>query len=190
MTSFATAYDHPRHVITVASGDGGFDAAGFPDDLDTVTTVGGTELARAHNARGWSERVRDSGAGAPGSSCSAYEPKPAWQHDKHCQMRTEADVSAVAWNVAIYDAYRGGWFTVGGTSAAAPLIAGVYALAGNAAMIAPGYEYAHSKWLYHITVGTNDGQGGATCGHDYLCQAGPGYNGPTGLGTPDGIRAF
>ena len=189
MTSFAKAYDHPGHVITVSSGDQGFNAAKFPADLDTVTAVGGTQLARAHNARGWSEQVSDTG-GASGSSCSAYELKPAWQHDKHCQMRTAADVAAVAWKVAIYNAHWGGWFDVGGTSAASPLIAGVYALAGNAAKAAPGYEYAHSKWLYNITVGSNDREGGATCGHDYLCQAGKGYNGPTGLGTPDGTGAF
>jgi subtilase family serine protease len=99
-------------------------------------------------------------------------------------------VSAVAWNVAIYNAYWGGWFTVGGTSASSPLVAGVYALAGNAAKAAPGYEYAHSKWLHNVTVGSNDEDGGASCGHDYLCQAGKGYNGPTGLGTPNGIGAF
>jgi len=187
--TFAGAYDHPGHVITVSSGDAGFEAANFPADLATVTSVGGTELARANNKRGWTEQVWDAG-GASGSGCSAYVLKPRWQHDPHCQMRTVADVSAVAWKVAIYNANFGGWFTVGGTSAASPLIAGVYALAGNAAKAAPGYEYAHAGALFNVTVGSNDGHGGATCGHDYLCQAGKGYNAPTGLGTPDGTGAF
>jgi hypothetical protein len=31
---------------------------------------------------------------------------------------------------------------------------------------------------------------GATCGYDYLCVAKPGYDAPTGLGTPDGTGAF
>lgn len=188
--TFAKAFDHPGHVIVASSGDSGFDAANFPASLATVTAAGGTELARAHSKRGWTEQVWDTGGGASGSACSAYEPKPRWQHDPHCQMRTVADVSAVAWNVAIYDAYLGGWLDVGGTSAASPLIAGVYALAGNAARVPPGYEYAHARWLYNVTVGSNDGHRGATCGHDYLCQARKGYNAPTGLGTPDGTGAL
>jgi hypothetical protein len=188
--TFAKAFDHPGHAIVVSSGDDGFTQANFPADLGTVTAAGGTELARAHSKRGWAEQVWDSPGGASGSGCSAYQPKPRWQHDPHCQMRTVADVSALAWNVAIYDSYLGGWLTVGGTSAASPLIAGVYALAGNAARIAPGYEYAHARWLFNVTTGSNDGDGGATCGHDYLCQAGKGYNAPTGLGTPDGTGAF
>lgn len=80
-----------------------------------------------------------------------------------------------------------------GTSAAAPLIAGVYGLAGNASTIAPGYEYGHAASLFDITAGNNDvhsGTGGATCGYDYLCVARSGYDAPTGLGTPDGTGAF
>jgi len=188
--TLAGAYDHPGHVIVVASGDAGFTTASFPANLDTVTAVGGTELARAKNKRGWTERVWNVGVAASGSGCSAYEPKPPWQHDPHCPMRTTADVSAVAWNVAIYEAKFGGWLTVGGTSAAAPLIAGVYALAGNAATVTLGYEYSHARSLFNITTGNNDVRGGEQCGHDYLCTARKGYNAPTGLGTPDGTAAF
>jgi hypothetical protein len=57
-------------------------------------------------------------------------------------MCTVADVSALAWNVALYEKAQGGWLLAGGTSVSAPLIAGVYALAGNAATIPPGYAYA------------------------------------------------
>ncbi len=192
--AYAAAYDHPGHVIVVSSGDDGFTAANFPANLAAVTAAGGTELARADNARGWSERVwNTSGAGASGSGCSAYVAKPSWQHDPHCPGRTVADVSAVAWNVAVYEKAQGGWLTVGGTSAAAPLIAGVYGLAGNAAKIKPGHEYSRPKSLFDITTGNNDwftGTGGATCGHDYLCVAKKGYDAPTGLGTPDGTGAF
>jgi Subtilase family len=192
--TYARAYHHPGHVIVVSSGDLGFTTANFPANLATVTAVGGTELARAHNKRGWSERVWDtSSTGASGSGCSAYVAKPSWQHDPHCGMRTVADVSALAWNVPVYDQSQGGWLTVGGTSAAAPLVAGVYGLAGNAATIKPGYEYAHAKSLFDITKGNNDlinGTNGATCGFDYLCVAAAGYDAPTGLGTPDGTGAF
>jgi hypothetical protein len=188
--TFARAYDHPGHIIVASSGDSGFDSANFPANLATVTATGGTELARSRNKRGWTEQVWDNGGGASSSGCSAYQPKPRWQHDPHCQMRTVADVSALAYNVAIYEAYWGGWLEVGGTSAASPLIAGVYALAGNAAEVEPGYEYSRAGSLFTVTVGSNDGDSGATCGHDYLCQAGRGYNAPTGLGTPDGTGAF
>jgi hypothetical protein len=77
---------------------------------------------------------------------------------------------------------RGGWLVFGGTSAAAPIIGGVYALAGNRA--APSYPYAHTSALFDITSGAN-----GSCG-SYLCTAGVGYDGPTGLGTPNGAAAF
>lgn len=72
-------------------------------------------------------------------------------------------------------------------------MAGVFGLAGNAARVRPGYEYAHSRSLFDVTSGNNDWfyeLGGAACGYDYLCVARPGYDGPTGLGTPDGVGAF
>jgi hypothetical protein len=190
--AYAADYSHPGHTIVVASGDDGFTAASSPANLATVTAVGGTQLARASNKRGWTERVWDDG-GASGSGCSAYVAKPAWQHDAHCPTRTIADVSALAWNVPAYDETAGGWLTIGGTSAAAPLIAGVFGLAGNAATIGPGYPYRHAGSLFDITVGNNDlikEAGGATCGYDYLCVAKKGYDAPTGLGTPDGTGAF
>jgi subtilase family serine protease len=192
--TYASAYDQPGHTIVVSSGDSGFGVASFPANLATVTAVGGTLLARSGNKRGWSERVWDTPeVAASGSGCSAWVAKPPWQHDPHCGMRTVADVSALAWNIPVYDQSQGGWLTVGGTSAAAPLIAGVYGLAGNAATIKPGYEYSHAASLFDITAGNNDlfnDTHGATCGYDYLCVAKKGYDAPTGLGTPDGIGAF
>jgi subtilase family serine protease len=192
--TFAKHFSHRGHVIVVSTGDVGFTAASFPANLATVTAVGGTQLARAHNRRGWAEQVwNDPQGGAAGSGCSAYVAKPAWQHDRHCAMRTVADVSALAFNVPMYNKDAGGWITVEGTSASAPLIAGVYALAGNAATVAPGYPYHHAKSLFDVTSGNNDwffGGKGASCGFDYLCVAKKGYDAPTGLGTPDGTAAF
>jgi subtilase family serine protease len=190
------AYDHPGHTIVASSGDSGYVGPQFPSNLDTVTAAGGTELARAHNARGWAERVWHTRNGASGSGCSTFIPKPAWQHDPLCLARTDADVSAVAANLAVYDSSlgtTGPWLLVGGTSAASPLIAGVYALAGNAATVPPGYPYAHTSGLFDVTKGNNDWLDrtrGAACDYTYLCMATKGYNGPTGLGTPDGTSAF
>jgi subtilase family serine protease len=118
--------------------------------------------------------------------------KPAWQHDPHCLGRTVADVAAVAYDVPIYDQAWGGWLTVAGTSVAAPLIAGIYALAGNASTIPLGYSYRHPGALFNITHGNNSVSGppSRACGSDYLCVARKGYNAPTGLGTPDGTGAF
>jgi hypothetical protein len=189
----ARAYQHPGHTIVSSAGDDGFTAANFPADLASVTAVGGTQLARAHTRRGWREQVWNNAfLGAGGSGCSAYVRKPAWQHDRHCPMRTVADVSAVAADVPIYNKYWGGWITVAGTSVAAPLIAGIYGLAGNAARIRPGYLYQHSTALFDITTGNNGFliPAGPACGGDYLCVARKGYDAPTGLGTPDGIGGF
>jgi len=186
------AYDQPGHTIVASSGDFGFTAANFPADLTTVTSVGGTILARAANKRGWRERVWNDFNGAGGSGCSAYVRKPSWQHDGHCTMRTVADVSAIAANVPIFNRTYGGWVTVEGTSIAAPLVAGIYGLAGNGARISPRRLYRHSRSFFDITKGSNSffEPAAQACGNDYLCVAKKGYDAPTGLGTPDGTGAF
>jgi hypothetical protein len=187
-------FDHAGIAITAAAGDDGY-GAGVPAVFSTVTAVGGTSLYQSDTARGWTEAAWQ----YTGSGCSAYIARPAWQNDGLCGMRTVNDVSAVAdpdTPVAVYDTYgESGWVAVGGTSVATPLIAGVYALAGNAATAGPGasYAYAHSRDLFDVTAGTLTYPGAASngdCDGSYLCTAGPGYDGPTGLGTPDGIGGF
>jgi subtilase family serine protease len=194
LQTLAHDYHHPGHTIVVSSGDFGFTAANFPANLTTVTSVGGTQLKHASNDRGWTERVwNQPGIFAAGSSgCSAYVAKPAWQHDPHCPGRTVADVAAVGTNIPIYTKTYGGWVTVAGTSISAPLVAGVYGLAGNASTIPPGYAYAHARSLFDVTAGNNAlfGTPAATCGNDYMCVAKKGYDAPTGMGTPDGTGAF
>jgi subtilase family serine protease len=192
-SSYDTSYDssyfnHPGVAITVSSGDNGYGVQ-YPAASRYVTAVGGTSLNRASTTRGWSETAW-SGAG---SGCSAYDAKPSWQKDTGCSRRTVADVAAVAdpnTGVAVYDsyAYQGasGWLVFGGTSVAAPVIAGVYALAGNASSVTYGsYPYSHTASLFDVTSGSN-----GSCGGSYLCTAGAGYDGPTGLGTPNGTGAF
>ncbi len=62
----------------------------------------------------------------------------------------------------------------------------MYALAGNAATVTAGsYPYSHTSSLFDVTSGSN-----GTCSPSYLCTAGPGYDGPTGLGTPNGTTGF
>ena len=85
--------------------------------------------ARQYSETAWN----GAGGGCSNNGSGTGVTKPSWQHDPDCTYRTDADVSAVASGVAEYDTYGyGGWFTVGGTSVASPLIGGVYGLAGNA----------------------------------------------------------
>jgi subtilase family serine protease len=195
-----TAFDHPGVAFTVSAGDSGFGLE-FPAVSPYVTAVGGTALTPDPSvARGWSETVWGNGTEGgdgvgTGSGCSVYEPKPSWQDgitDPLCSNRTVADVAAdadPATGVVIYDTYNGfGGFQSdwGGTSMASPVIAATYALAGvpAAATYPASYPYADPSDLNNVTTGSN-----GDCGN-YLCNGGPGYNGPTGLGTPEGTAAF
>jgi hypothetical protein len=106
-------------------------------------------------------------------------------------MRTTADVSAVADNIASYNTDVGGWLTVSGTSASAPFIAGIYGAAGHATTAKPADLYQSGGSLFDITTGNNDpAMNGAKCGNDYLCVAKTGYDAPAGVGTPNGLAAF
>nr|WP_246214162.1 S53 family peptidase [Kitasatospora viridis] len=184
-------YNHPGVAITASAGDSAYGVE-YPAASPYVTAVGGTSLTQDSSARGWSESVWGTSATeGTGSGCSAYEAKPSWQTDSGCSNRTVADVSAVAdpaTGVAVYDTYQAsGWNVYGGTSASSPIIASVYALAGNpGANTTPAADlYANTSALNDVTTGSN-----GTCDPSYLCTAGPGYDGPTGLGTPNGTAAF
>ncbi len=108
-------------------------------------------------------------------------------------MRTESDVSAdanPATGVAVYDTYQvGGWLVFGGTSVSSPLTAGVFALAGNGATAGAAkrlYANLGKTTLYDVIGGAN-----GTCSpNTYLCTAVKGYDGPTGVGTPQGVGAY
>ncbi len=197
-TSYDSYYNHPGIAVTVSSGDSGYGVE-FPAASNHVVAVGGTSLTRNTSARGWSETAW-SGAG---SGCSAFYSKPSWQSDPSCAARMEADVSAVAdpnTGVAVYDSYgsNGGanWYVFGGTSVASPIIASVYGLAGNAGTVdyAARLLYANPGGLFDVTSGSNGSCSGKRkrggSGAAYFCTAGPGYDGPTGLGTPNGTAAF
>jgi subtilase family serine protease len=183
-----TYYNHPGVAITASSGDGGYGVE-FPAASRYVTAVGGTSLSKASNSRGWSETAWN----GAGSGCSGYVQKPSWQTDSGCSRRTVADVSAVAdpnTGVAVYDStsYQGrkGWMVFGGTSVASPIIGSIYALAGNASSLSYASSiYSHTSALYDVSGGSN-----GSCGGTYLCTAVSGYDGPTGLGTPNGTGAF
>jgi subtilase family serine protease len=196
------AYAHPGHTIVVSAGDSGYGPA-YPADLDTVVSVGGTNLQLGPNNTYGSESVwNNSATSATGSGCDDASAARAWQTalanwaSTGCgTFRAMNDVSADAdpnTGAAIYDSAHG-WMQVGGTSLAAPLIAGVYALAANSgtANYPASIPYAHTAKLHDVTSGNNlPGTAGLTCSVPLQCTAGPGYDLPTGLGSPNGIGAF
>lgn len=177
-------YNHPGVAITVSSGDTGYGTT-FPAASRYVTGVGGTSLVRG-GLRGWSETTW----AATGSGCSSYVAKPSWQHDAGCRNRTVTDVVAIGdpkTGVAVFattaPSGQQGWGVYGGTSVGAPIVAAAYALAGNAR----GLQYASNAYanpgaFNAIVAGSN-----GSCSPAYLCNAGPGYTGPGGLGSPNGV---
>jgi hypothetical protein len=196
-------YNHPGVAIVAATGDCGYACSPvsgggttskpqYPAASPYVVAVGGTSLVSDDSARGWTETAWGNAYGGAGSGCSAYEPKPSWQTDSGCSGRTQADVSAVAdpetgvmvyWNGAMY-------YGFGGTSAAAPIIAATFALAGG-----PKAGTYPASYLYGDTADLYDAVGGSnavtySCTTTYLCNGVAGYDGPTGLGTPNGVGAF
>jgi subtilase family serine protease len=188
-TTNGSFYNHPGVAITVSSGDSGFGVE-YPASSRFVTAVGGTTLTRSSSSRGWTESAW-SGAG---SGCSRFNTQLAGQASAGtgCSRRAVADVSAVAdpnTGVSVFDSTplqgNSGWWVVGGTSASAPIIAGVYALAGNAASINNSFPYSHTAGLFDVTTGSN-----GSCSPTQLCRARAGWDGPTGLGTPNGTSAF
>jgi len=189
-TSF---YKHAGVAVTASAGDGGYGVS-YPAASRWVTAVGGTSLTRSSTARGWTETVWGSSAGGEGtgSGCSKFEGKPSFQTHKGCSHRIDNDVAAVAdpnTGVAVYDTYdQGGWLEVGGTSASSPIIASVFALAGApaAGTFPNSYPYADPSALNDVTSGAD----GSCPAHPFLCHAKVGYDGPTGLGTPNGTAAF
>jgi subtilase family serine protease len=186
--TYGSYFNHPGQAITASSGDGGYGVI-YPSSSHYTTSVGGTSLTQSGGTRGWTESAW-SGAG---SGCSTVN-APLTGAPNVCNgKRATSDVSAVAdpnTGVAVYDTtrYQGGsgWWIVGGTSASAPIIAAVYALAGNTATIDNTYPYSHASSLYDVTTGSN----GSNCSPSSLCHAGVGWDGPTGLGTPNGTGAF
>jgi subtilase family serine protease len=109
-----------------------------------------------------------------------------WQSDKGCAKRTTNDVAAVAGDktpVSSYVTIGEGWTLESGTSVATPIIAGIVAHATSyTKSLGPLAFYGDPSALFDVTTGSN-----GTCTPAYLCTAGDGYDGPTGLGTPDGV---
>jgi hypothetical protein len=202
-------FDHPGLVVTASSGDCGYlgeaclfggGAAEFPAASPDVVAVGGTSLhkqGKLWRSSAWSEG---------GSGCSVVFAAPAWQSSlagfsaTGCGSgRSVADLSAIGdprTGVDMYDSTPDGegdptgWGVWGGTSVSSPIVAAEFGLAGGAQGVQypAATLYSHlgdAGDLYDVVSGSN-----GTCGGASACQAGPGYDGPTGVGSPIGLGAF
>ena len=207
-STYASYYNHPGVPILASTGDIG-GVVEFPSSLPTVIAVGGTSLYQSSTAGTRSTTFPSSVSAVEsvwsgsGAGCSTQVARPSQQANylngsgTTCTKRVTADLSAVAnpqTGLWIYDSYSitgSHWAIYGGTSLASPVLAAIYALAGNSnantAATSPDTQlyrthlYNPTSKLYSVTTG-NVG----TCG-TWLCDATKsfnGYNGPTGLGTP------
>ena len=186
-------YSRPGVPIFVAGGDAGYNdhlegasSPSFPASLPDVVSVGGTTLLKAASTgRGWREEVWSKS----GSGCSTGWETPAWQisfSQFGCAHRLDNDVAAVAdWNrspVSVYTTTYHRWSLVGGTSASAPLVAGIMAHASAAVRSAGARAFYEGAPLFDVTTGSN-----GPCVPSVLCLARVGYDPPTGMGTPNGV---
>jgi hypothetical protein len=169
-------FNNPGVPTVVAAGDIPHEAF-YPATSPYAISVGGTKLEPAENARGWKETVwRDSSGG-----CSKYSAKPSWQSDWACPRRVDNDVAAVGASESPLAVYDNGWGLKAGTSAAAPIIAGIEArVSSTVRSEGPEAFYRHS--LFDVTQGS-----AGACENLYLCTGGEGFDGPSGWGTPDGL---
>jgi len=196
--------------VFFASGDQGvwgrtgYDASGtfhpdFPADSPYVTAVGGTDFAVKST-------IGDESAWANGGGgFSNVFAQPSWQADAvdaflesddlpasryyNATGRGYPDVAALAGTQnAYFISYKDGKFTgVGGTSAASPVVASIFAMvvnerlaAGKTAMgwLNP-FIYENSGAFNDVTSGTNDG------GYSGGFTATSGWDAATGFGTPN-----
>jgi subtilase family serine protease len=196
-TSYDGYFNHPGTAITFSTGDSGYGVE-YPAASPQVTAVGGTTLQLYTDNTYASESVWSK----TGSGCSLYELASSWQlylpnwKQLGCGLnRAVADVSAdadPATGVAVYSStsYNGftGWWQMGGTTLASTIIASIYALhgelpQGTIATTVP-YLYMTQNSRHDIATGKN-----GICG-DFMCTVSTGYDGPTGLGTPNGLTGF
>jgi kumamolisin len=182
-------------TITVASGDDGSTDGGsgnnvdFPASSPHVLACGGTKLVASgttiSSETAWNELSANEGA--TGGGVSTLFALPTWQANSKVPAPTTSsggrgvpDVSGDADPATGYTVrVDGETSTIGGTSAVAPLWAGLIALANaangkDAGFVNPAL-YGDPKAFRDITSGNNG-----------AFSAGPGWDACTGLGSPNG----
>lgn len=195
----------PGHLVVAASGDYGYEdencggtAPAYPASAPDVLAVGGTTLKAGspYTEIAWNDGT--GGQDATVSGCSTEFAQPSWQvpllSSSGCGKRALVDVSAVAafsdsTGTSIYIAsYTGGnggdWAGTEGTSAAAPLVAALLTRVGLTTTISNdlGWPYANASAFNDVTTGDDDSNGAC---NNLLCKSQVGWDGPTGVGTPN-----
>jgi subtilase family serine protease len=190
--NYGAVYDNAQNVKIVASaGDWGYGVY-FPASDPGVVAVGATTVSVADDLS-----VSESAWSNTSSGCSTQFWQRPWQQALGmaggCNSRMVADIAAVGdpnTGVAVYDSTlqgtTGGWSIFGGTSVSAPIIAGLFALSGDTQSNRGAQRlYANAAQFLNVTSGSD-----GTCTPAFLCTAVPGYNGPAGIGVPQGIAGF
>ena len=184
-------------TITVAAGDNGSTDGGtgnnvdFPASSQHVLACGGTTLEGSGSAITsevvWNEQAN--GEGATGGGVSNVFPLPSWQANANVPAPSSSgrgvpDVAGDADPVTGYQVRVDGQsLVIGGTSAVAPLWAGLIALSNqqngtSAGFIQPQIYAAKAVSAFNDIVSGNNG----------AFSAGPGWDACTGLGSPIGAK--
>ena len=170
-------------AVVASAGDSGYGVSA-PASFSSVIGVGGTSLVTDAGYRWTSETTWSKG----GSGCSILNPRPMWQDPSitDCAGKHVVDVAAVAdpaTGVAV--SFEGQWYSFGGTSAAAPIVAALFGMKANYGGAPGAFLWANHDLLHDVTTGSN-----GSCLTTQYCTCGDGYDGPTGWGTPAGSGAF
>src|SRR5271167_2151749 len=186
-TAYDSFFSYPGVVYFASTGDG--PGVIYPSSSPYVVAVGGTTLSRGANGA----YIFESAWNSTGGGLSQYESIPSYQEGVTKVVGTQRgvpDVSAEAdpnSGVWVLDSGNGGWYIVGGTSASAPIWAGIVSAAGNnsgssAAELTTIYKNRGNKLDF------NDIKSGV-CGPWNGNLSEPGYDLCTGVGSPVGYGA-
>ena len=207
-------FSTPGHLVFVSSADQGYNnenrhftptvtgaAPAYPASSPYVIAVGGTTLYADGSSFGegvWS---------ATTSGCSTEFAMPPWQASllsgSTCGGRATADVSAAATfisngtEVGIEIVFHGQTTSVVGTSASAPLVAAMFTRLGLTTEVSNDLSWVYKNSAAFSDVGaaeyplppgasSSNTTSDASCG--ILCTAGTGWDGPSGVGSPDGMK--
>jgi kumamolisin len=190
-------------TVCIASGDNGstdgatdnLQHVDFPASSPYALACGGTKLTASNNQYGsetvWNEMANQEGAG--GGGVSAAFPRPAYQANANVPPsvnpgkfvgRGVPDVSGDADPVSGYDVYVDGQASViGGTSAVAPLWAGLTACLNQMLGKRVG---SMTSLVYSQLAPVNGTFHDITTGNNGAYSAGPGWDACTGWGSPIG----
>jgi kumamolisin len=182
-----------------ASGDSGTDgcrdgignhhiSAGWPASSPHAVGVGGTMIGGDGLEVVWNENSNGRGAGGGGPSETFV--KPAYQVGVTADdgARDTPDVAAIAGGGGVWIAVQDRHLGVNGTSVAAPIWAGAWALVDQAkggngirGALAKIYAVGRTAAFHDITIGDNGGPDNMSAGY----PAANGYDLATGWGSPD-----